>query len=428
MSANIISQAGDELTLQVKIDLSGSLLEVEEKIVSACNSVGVLSTELALSRFDTDGSPIRIGGQKYTSREKHVKTYQTPYGGVQIKRHVYQSSSGGKIYVPLAQSARIIHGATPKFAKMLSHKYASMSAQEVLEDLSVNHGRKVSKKYLQQVSGWVSDTVENKRETWVYELPTFKSPIEVVNISLDGAMLPTCEEGWRESMVGTVSLYDGKGKRQHTLYIGESPEYGKACFMDRMSKEIERIKKAFPSALYLGIADGAKANWSFLEKYTDRQLLDFYHVTEYLTKASYAAYPEKTGKPARTKWLDARCHELKHDKDGPKNILEELKRFSHKRQLSRETRENLTAAITYFTNNIDRMKHAEHVENHLPIGSGVTEAACKTLIKQRFCRSGMRWKNAGIKIVLRLREFVQTTGRWQQFWEKINQYGTPCIA
>jgi len=39
MSANIVSQIGDELTLQVTINLSGSMLETEEKIVSACNAI-----------------------------------------------------------------------------------------------------------------------------------------------------------------------------------------------------------------------------------------------------------------------------------------------------------------------------------------------------------------------------------------------------
>lgn len=74
------------------------------------------------------------------------------------------------------------------------------------------------------------------------------------------------------------------------------------------------------------------------------------------------------------------------------------------------------------------MNYAEHVKNNLPIGSGVTEAACKTIIKQRFCKSGMRWKQLGIKSVLRLRELVQTRDRWKQFWSKLDQYGVPAIA
>jgi hypothetical protein len=35
----------------------------------------------------------------------------------------------------------------------------------------------------------------------------------------------------------------------------------------------------------------------------------------------------------------------------------------------------------------------------------------------------MRWKSRGAKVVLSLRALVQTTNRWQQFWDKINQFG-----
>ena len=69
------------------------------------------------------------------------------------------------------------------------------------------------------------------------------------------------------------------------------------------------------------------------------------------------------------------------------------------------------------------MNYSDYVNKNFPIGSGVTEAACKTLIKQRFCCSGMRWKNAGMKVVLNLRSLIQTEGRWDQFWKKIDQYG-----
>lgn len=84
--------------------------------------------------------------------------------------------------------------------------------------------------------------------------------------------------------------------------------------------------------------------------------------------------------------------------------------------------------MTYFENQMSRMSYAAHVEKQLPIGSGVTEAACKTLVKQQFCCSGMRWKEAGIKTVMSLRALVQTKGRWVQFWEKIERYGIPSFV
>ena len=92
--------------------------------------------------------------------------------------------------------------------------------------------------------------------------------------------------------------------------------------------------------------------------------------------------------------------------------------------------ENLDAAISYFSNNIKagRMKYYNHTKNNLPIGSGVVEAACKTIIKQRLGGSGMRWKDAGMKVVLSLRSLVKTKGRWNQFWEKIDRLGVPSMV
>ena len=74
------------------------------------------------------------------------------------------------------------------------------------------------------------------------------------------------------------------------------------------------------------------------------------------------------------------------------------------------------------------MNYISYTEQNFPIGSGVTEAACKTLIKQRFCLAGMRWKQAGAAGILNLRALVLTAQRWTQFWQKINLFGVPSIA
>ena len=64
MSVKIISDDGRELTLQIKVDLSGSMLEAEEKIQAICNAVGSVSTGKALEYFDTDGTPLKVGEKK----------------------------------------------------------------------------------------------------------------------------------------------------------------------------------------------------------------------------------------------------------------------------------------------------------------------------------------------------------------------------
>ena len=55
-----------------------------------------------------------------------------------------------------------------------------------------------------------------------------------------------------------------------------------------------------------------------------------------------------------------------------------------------------------------------------------TEAACKTLVKQRMCLSGSRWRDTGASCVLALRSLKLTKDRWQQFWGYVMRHG--CTA
>lgn len=63
------------------------------------------------------------------------------------------------------------------------------------------------------------------------------------------------------------------------------------------------------------------------------------------------------------------------------------------------------------------------VKDNLPIGSGVTEAICKTIVKQRLCQSGMKWNEKAAGLVQSLRT-LERSNQWEQFWRKISQCGT----
>jgi hypothetical protein len=287
--ATVVKRSGEEVTVEVTVRLSGTLLEMEGAIQEATNAVGRCVTEEALKRFDTDGSAIRLGAIKLTARGRDPKAYQSPYGEVQVERYVYQSSRGGRIFCPLEHQGRIVRGATPRFASQLSHKYAHLNVRAVQADLEQNHGRKVAASSIQHVAEWVGSIATAKEEDWEYALPTPERPIATVVVSLDGAMIPMADrERYREAMVGTLSFYDHAGERQHTIYLAAAPAYGKGEFLQRLEREIARAKQQFPDALYLGIADGAVSNWRFLEQHTERQLIDFFHTTEYVGKIAQA--------------------------------------------------------------------------------------------------------------------------------------------
>ena len=134
-----------------------------------------------------------------------------------------------------------------------------MCALEILSDLEENHGRHVTLRYFQGLSEMVATIAQVTEESWEYKTPNLLVPISTVGISLDGAYVLMHDNGYREAMVGSISLFYKNGDRQHSTYVGTAPEY-------------------------VGIADGAKSNGSFLSKHTDKQILDFYHVSEYLSK------------------------------------------------------------------------------------------------------------------------------------------------
>jgi hypothetical protein len=414
---------GSRVKIEVTIDLSGSMLDAEESILRAVNSVGNSATGEALKRFDADGDPIMMGDIKWYSKGTQSKNYNTPYGIVLVARHVYQRAEGGSTFCPMDDGARIIRKATPRFAKIVSHKFAHNAAAQVVDDLEQNHRRSCLKATLQDLATHVGTVVQAKEESWSYATPELSEPVATVGIGVDGTCMLICDQKWREAMTGTLSLYNTEGERLYTTYVGAAPEYGKGTFFERMEREIVRIKSLYPTACFVGIADGAKSNWNFLGPYIDEQILDFYHATQYLARAASAIYGDGA---ERKRWLDATCHELKHEHGAAQRILRELEQAATGTLTSADS-DDLQECIKYFRNHHPQMEYAKYREKGMPIGSGVTEAACKTLVKQRLCCSGMRWTPEGAQIILSLRALVLSESRWDQFWQKINQYGVPML-
>jgi hypothetical protein len=427
MSATIVARTESSFTVQVEIPYGSSMLDFEQAIQDRLNQAGVVATREALQRSDTDGSPITLGPVKFTSKGPLPKEYQTPDGVATVSRHVYQSSHGGKTYCPLDRDARIVTSSTPRFAKMIAHKYAEVGSGRVLIDLEENHGRKVARSFIQNVADAVATVALAKEESWDYALPEMEHPVSTIALGLDGTCLLMCEDGWRETMVGTIGFFDKAGERQHTIYMAATPEYGKATFLGRLESELARVKAKHPEAHYVGIADGAKGNWEFLAEHTEAQVVDFWHAAEYLGKAAAVLY---RGHPAtREAWMEESCHTLKHEPGGAEAVLKRLRSQARVRPWAKGD-EDVQRAITYFANQskAGRMDYASRVAANEPIGSGVTEAACKVLVKQRLCGSGMKWKEPGAAAVLSVRCLTYTTERWSQFWSKIDRNGFPVAA
>jgi hypothetical protein len=358
----------------------------------------------------------------------------------------------------------------------VSYKYASLGADSVVDDLRECNGRTISNRYCKTLGDAVGTFATAKEESWNYELPDLDGLVASSSVGVDGTCMLLLDDGWRVAMTGTIALYDCEGERLHTIYMGATPEYGKEEFHKRFLRELDRVKTQYPDIPYVGVGDGAADNWSFLSPITDRQVVDFYHASEYVGKAAAAMFPGKkrakegssgyfvaaearpgsarrqvpvpllcsrTGQRRGTgtcriaeplnsrknpkekaAWIEDRLHRLKHKQGAASRLLNEMEEFAASHTIrAKQVRCGLESAITYFRNQKQRMNYGYHTARRQPIGSGVTEAACKVLIKQRFCKSGSRWKEEGASAVLSIRALKLTAGRWNAFWKRISQYG-----
>lgn len=420
LSKNVTVKQSTRRKMVVEIELSDEddFLSTEETIQEAVNAIGNEMTQVHLKGYDTAESTIRIGEVVAYSKGTFPATYQTPYGSITLDRHVYQTSDGGRTICPLEGNAGLCAHSTPKFAKSVAKKYSQVSAREAAMDLEENHGRRVSPAFIQDLVDAVGTEIEQYLidGQWSIEPTIDANHVASIACGLDGAMMPILYQKWREAMAGTIAFYDELGNRLQTFYIAAAPEYGKDRFAERFLLSIEEAKAFAPHAKVIGVADGARWNWSILTPVCDDVVQDFYHASEYLSEAAEAMFPDN--QEQAKEWLDDACHRLKHKMGAASRLRREMEDAINTMVYRTKRKKALERCIGYFTQGHSRMKYWQFTKNKLPIGSGVTEAACKVIIKTRMCRSGCRWTIEKAEQVLLLRCMAYSGDQETIFWKR----------
>ena len=310
--------------------------------------------------------------------------------------------------------ARLLQDATPRFLKVLGWKYSQMSGECVEKDLSINHGRQISSHYIQKAFSALGDVMREREVDWEYKLPEYPlDALSSISFGLDGTTTHIKGEGYKESMAGTISFNDKSSNRLNTIYLGCAPEKKKETFEMLFLREIGIVKRLYPDVPFIGLADGAASNWKVLDPQTDVQILDFFHAAEYVKK-----YCDALSNEACEATYEALHHTLRDDEGGADTILKMMK-TSLAQVKEKAQKEKIQSSVTYFENHLHQMDYCTYAKLGYPIGSGVTEAACKTLIKERLSKSGMRWTRGGADDILMARGLI-LSHRWDRFWAKVD--------
>jgi hypothetical protein len=400
-----------------------------------------------LAHYDVRADCIEVGGTTYQPVLQAAETYLSAAGPVRVERHLYRPAGRNvKSLCPLELRAGIINGYwTPRAARhgafVLAHLPAS-TAETLFEALGA---MQPSRSTLDRLPRTLSAHWEAHRPQWeavIQVQETVPTEATTLAISVDGVMAPLKPQGeeqearaakrtapgkqasgptgYREVGCGTLTLYDREGERLHTVQYARMPEPKKVTLGEQLQAEAQAILGARPDLRRVYLADGAETNWELLAEVeralggnprTSVQIVDFFHACEHLKSGCDAIWGESTPRGhaefARLRTL------LKEADEGAERIIRTL--HYHRGRASGTRRKRIGAALTYFRNQRKRMHYAAYQRRHLPIGSGVVEAACKTLVTQRLKGSGMAWTLAGGQAILTLRSLLQS-GRWEQAW------------
>lgn len=401
--------------------------------------VAALERELVaeeLSRLDVDIPALLIDGVLHHRVLRCEQTYLSAAGPVRVERSLYSTREDGeRTVVPMELRAGIVEGHwTPLAAHQAAWVVTHMTPQEAEALFETLGTMTPSKSSLDRLPKQVSVRWEQERSSFEEALrkgDLVPQKATTVAVSLDGVMvpmkdgqgpqkrveavaagkLPSGPAGHQEVGCGTISFYDAQGERLSTIKLARMPEYKKATLKEMLSAELQAALAERPDLQRVTIADGARDNWDYLHGALPEstEVVDFFHAIEHLTTALASVYGEGT----------TACHAhaerlrglLLEDALGVEKVIQALAR----QKKAHPQNKTLTTELAYFRKNRHRMRYAGYRYLNLPVGSGVVEAACKTLVTQRMKRSGMRWGAEGGQAILTLRALVQSN-RFEGAW------------
>jgi hypothetical protein len=407
-------------------ELHARVMELERDVIAA-----------EMAQLDVDAEAVLIEGKLHRRVLRRSQTYVTSAGEVVVERTLYKdrTDDDGRAVSPMELTLGIVGDFwTPRAAQQALWVVTQMTPKKAEELFERIGNMAPSKSSLDRLPKLIAERWEGQRETFEEALRdglAIPEGTASIAVSLDGVLAPMEDAavterrteaaaegrvtkgplGYREVGCATVSFCDEKGDLLGAIRMARAPEPKKATLKRMLAKEVTAVLHARPDLKLLKIADGAADNWEFLSRALPEgeEAVDFFHATEHLHVAVAAAYGDGT---LQTQHRYEALREALRDKEGGvERVIGALRYLATKHP----RRPKIRQALGYFRGHRARMNYATLKQQGLMIGSGVVEAACKTLVTQRLKNSGMRWSQAGAQAILTPRGWDQSE-RFDNAW------------
>jgi hypothetical protein len=381
---------------------------------------------------------LRFDGDWYRRRAKTPnRGVATSFGTITLWRYLYQPIHGVERSIfPLEIRLGLAAGrATPALAERAAHAAADSTQGTVLADLRRDHAVAWSVATLRAVIAATWDGMAPHLHAaqvaqvlaWLAQADASRgSRKPVLAVGRDGVFVPIRgDDSSREAATATLSVSDRGGRRLGTVYLGRMPEPGQGTLSDQLTRLItavlERGSAPLPRLAY--VTDAGHHPTEYYERVLRRMrhpcrpgerlewewVIDFYHACNYIYDLSAALFRDARAAHA---WARKMCRWLKSKPNAINRILHSAAAIRSRRIVVGQA-QAYRKAYGYLRDHMGHLDYTEYRRDHLPIGSGVTEAACKTVFAQRLKRSGMAWSEGGGQRIVDLR-VIHLSGVWSQ--------------
>jgi len=349
------------------------------------------------------------------------KMVMTTLGAVRYERAYYRCAGCGRTHYEGDVEVGLIYGSfslpAQEAVSLVCSEVPFETGREMLGRLT---GIEVSNSHAQEITNRHGQELERRAE--VEREALFAGDLSVLPegrsdrlyVTLDGLKMPFTDD-WHETKIGAVydvkTGEDGVDEPRRVSYTSgawEGPEpFGRRLYQEAVHRGIEWAKER------VAIADGAEWIWNLVDEHFPGtvQILDFYHAAERLHEVGRAVYGDGTDRARE--WAEANRARLWEGR-----LTDVFRSLRNLKPATEAGREAVRKAIGYYQENRERMDYPTYRARGYHVGSGVVEAACKTLAAARCKRSGMRWSKDGAQSVLALRS-QRLNRRWDAYWQPL---------
>jgi len=386
----------------------------------SCANQGCLQILLGLLNHAArrvPGDTCREGERKLSGVPR---TLHTLFGAGEISRSWYKSPLGEGRF-PLDDALGLIDGHTPRLAGLICRAAARAPFEQAATDFQAYTGLDICGRQFQRLELKVGPEVEaflradhgrgEDQPPRAYVLMDGTgAPMRKAEMVGRRGKAPNSTAKTHEVKVAALfTQHPAAGKKpwrdlDTTTYVATNERCGD--FGGMVRREFMRRFANAPETVVLGDA-AAWINTIARQQFAGSiRIVDWHHAAEHVALLAELVGPRRS--PA---WHDAHKKWTGQLWRGQVDAMARAVRALLPAKNAKEGEKQLA----YFLNNREAMRYEVFRRRGYFIGSGVVEAACKTLVVQRFKASGMHWSHSGLKPLLSIRTAL-LSGRYEDFW------------